>query len=310
MKLAYLLYDVFTAEPLLGNQLAVFLDGSGVDTRLMQRIAREMHLSESTFVLPAETPDTLARVRIFTPTHEMPMAGHPTIGTTFALAHTGVIPAGTGRIVLGLNVGPTPVDLEWLGSSSDLRFAWMTQGRPVFDAEVTERAKVAAALGLDESALVPGLPVRRISCGVPYLIVPLRDRKTVDRAVLDAAALARVREFIGDAPNAVYIFASEPGAPEHVYTRMFAPGIGVAEDPATGSAAGPLGCYLIEHSVSKDALKDGVSGDALSRITITQGVAMRRESHIHVSIAGTPGAITQVKVGGQAVRVGRGELFL
>src|SRR5262249_17451311 len=151
-------------------QLAVFLDGRGVETKLMQRIAREMNLSESTFVLPAETDDTLARVRIFTPTHEMPMAGHPTVGTTFGLAHVGSIASGTARVVLGLNVGPTPVDLEWRDAAeSPLRFAWMTQGKPIFDPEVTERATVATALDLDERALVPGLPIRRISCGVPYL---------------------------------------------------------------------------------------------------------------------------------------------
>src|SRR5829696_3611745 len=113
MSLPYLQYDVFTSEPLSGNQLAVFTDARGLSTERMQRIAREMNFSESTFILPAERDDTDIRMRIFTPYIEMPMAGHPTVGSTFALAHTGTIPPSARRFVFGLNAGPTPVDLEW-----------------------------------------------------------------------------------------------------------------------------------------------------------------------------------------------------
>src|SRR5687767_8502002 len=113
MALPYLHYDVFTGEALVGNQLAVFTNARGLDTAQMQRLAREMNFSESTFILPAEQPGTDIRMRIFTPSIEMPMAGHPTIGSTFALAHTGVIRAGSDRFVFGLNIGAVPVDLEW-----------------------------------------------------------------------------------------------------------------------------------------------------------------------------------------------------
>ena len=130
MPLSYLHYDVFKGEALLGNQLAVFTDARGLDTAKMQRLAREMNFSESTFILPAERSDTDIRMRIFTPMSEMPMAGHPTIGSTFALAQTGVIRPGSARFVFGLNIGPVPVDLEWNGSA--LRFAWMTQSTPTF----------------------------------------------------------------------------------------------------------------------------------------------------------------------------------
>src|SRR5690348_7514349 len=181
MPLSYLHYDVFTSDPLAGNQLAVFTDARGLDTNRMQRLAREMNFSESTFILPAEQAGTDIRMRIFTPYTEMPAAGHPTIGSTFALAHTGVIRAGTRRFVFGLNVGPTPVDLEW--NDGALRFAWMTQLKPTFGPAIDARAQVAAAIGLAETDLAPNLPVQEISCGAPFLFVALRDRATVDRAV-------------------------------------------------------------------------------------------------------------------------------
>ena len=151
MPLSYLHYDVFTDVPLLGNQLAVFTDARGLDATRMQAIAREMNFSESTFILPSERPDTDIRMRIFTPWNELPMAGHPTIGSTFALAKSGVISASAQRFVFGLNIGPIPVDLEW--TEGDLSFAWMTQRPPTFGPVVSDRAAVAAALGLEVTDL-------------------------------------------------------------------------------------------------------------------------------------------------------------
>src|SRR5262245_21952490 len=195
MPLSYLHYDVFTDEPLVGNQLAVFTDARGLDALRMQRLAAEMNFSESTFVLPAEAAGTDIRMRIFTPRNEMPMAGHPTIGSTFALAHTGAIRAGSARFVFGLNIGPVPVDLEWNGDA--LRFAWMTQSAPAFGPVVGDRGAVAAALGLEAGDLLGELPVQQVSCGVPFLLVPIRDRHAVDRAVSDAAAFRRLTAAIG-----------------------------------------------------------------------------------------------------------------
>ena len=320
MPLSYLHYDVFTGEPLLGNQLAVFTDARGLDAELMQRIAREMNFAESTFILPAERSDTDVRMRIFTPGTEMPMAGHPTIGSTFALAHTGVIRPGSKRFVFGLNIGPIPVDLEWSGDASGetsgetLRFAWMTQSNPVFGAYANERAVVAEALGLTAADLAPDLPIQHVSCGVPYLIVPLRNQAAVDRAIPDPVAFRRLRDGIGD-DLAIYLFADAGGAlspkldrakaergEETAYSRMFAPDIGIVEDPGTGSAAGPLGCYLVRHRL--------VAGVDAQRMVFLQGVAMGRASRIHVAIDGSPDAITQVKVGGEAVLVARGELLV
>ena len=136
MALSFLHYDVFTHEPLTGNQLAVFLDARGLTADRMQALAREMNFSESTFILPPEAAGTDVRIRIFTPAAEMPMAGHPTIGSAFALAHTGVICPVASRVVFGLGVGPVPVDLEWEGER--LRFAWMTQLNPTFGPALLE----------------------------------------------------------------------------------------------------------------------------------------------------------------------------
>ena len=300
MALSYLHYDVFTGEVLQGNQLAVFTDARALDPSAMQRVAREMNFSESTFILPPARSDTDIRMRIFTPMNEMPMAGHPTIGSTFALAHAGVIRPGSSRFVFGLNIGPVPVDLEWSGNA--LRFAWMTQSTPTFGPVIKDRAAAAAALGLQSDDLAQNLPVQEVSCGVPYLMVPLRDRQTVDRAVSDTAAFRRFMSAAG-LDLAIFLFSVEPkGAAETAYSRMFAPEFGIIEDPATGSASGPLGCYLVRHGI--------VSGDAAQGMISLQGVAMGRSSRIHIQVNGGSDNISQVRVGGEAVLVGSGELLV
>jgi trans-2,3-dihydro-3-hydroxyanthranilate isomerase len=298
VTLRYLHYDVFTRDPLAGNQLAVFLDGRGLVAATMQAIAREINFSESTFIFAPEREDTDRRMRIFTPKVEMPMAGHPTIGSAFALAHAGVIAPGQSRFVLGLNVGPVPVDLEWAGER--LRFAWMTQSRPTFGRTV-DGAAVAAAIGLDMHDLLPNRPVQTVSCGVEYLIVPLRDAACVHRASTDSGVLRRLASVIG-VSLPLYLFAPSAAGAATPECRLFAPTLGVAEDPATGSAAGPLGCYLVRHGL--------VAGADMKRIVISQGVAMGRASRIHVAITGNPTAVTTVQVGGEAVLVGEGALFL
>lgn len=298
MPLPYLHYDVFTREALRGNQLAVFPDGRPLDAARMQAIAREMNFSESSFILPAETPGTDVRMRIFTPVHEMPMAGHPVIGSAFALADTGAVAPGAPRVVFGLNIGPTPVDLEW--RAGRLAFAWMLQRPPEFGPPLRDPGAAAAAVGLTARDLADGLPVQQVSCGVPFLLVPLRDRQAVDRAASDAAAGRRLAETTGAVPQ-IFLFAfdDEDGTPA-AYSRMFAPAFGIVEDAATGSASGPLGCYLVRHRL--------VVPERAHRIVSRQGVAMGRASTIHIAIDGTPEAITAVRVGGEAVLVARGEM--
>lgn len=302
----YLHLDVFTDRPFEGNQLAVFPDPHGLSTADMQAIAREMNFSESTFIFPANAgaQPGRARMRIFTPGAELPMAGHPTIGSTFALAAEGTIEPGRKDFVFELGVGPTPVSLEW--ADGKLAFAWMTQLLPAFGDTLSDRAAFAAAVGVDESELVAGLPLEVLSCGVPFLFAPLTSRAAVDRVVIERKALARCYQDAGIEELPVFFFTTEPGpdgsSTETVYSRMLAPGFGIAEDPATGGASGPLGCYLVHHEI--------VSSDAASNILSLQGVAMGRPSRIYISIDARDGGIARVRVGGRAVMVGRGELHI
>jgi trans-2,3-dihydro-3-hydroxyanthranilate isomerase len=298
----YLHYDVFTDHLFGGNQLAVFLDGRGLSTETMQAIAKEMNFSETTFVLPPETPGTDARVRIFTPAEELPMAGHPTIGTTFALARSGVLAPGREETVLGLTIGPTRVTLTWKGD--DLGFAWMSQLAPTFGETIADREAVARALSISPAAITgTGRPVQIVSCGVPFLFVPLTARRAVDNARLNVAALEELYERTTTSAHGVFVFSSEPGSDRAtVYSRMFAPDLGVSEDPATGIASGPLGCYLVTHQM--------VAPAAAGAMMSLQGVKMGRPSHVHISIGTNDGQITSVRVGGEAVLAGEGTLYV
>jgi trans-2,3-dihydro-3-hydroxyanthranilate isomerase len=303
LELSYLHLDVFTSRQFEGNQLAVFLDARGLDDHTMQTVAREMNFSESTFLLPAERPDTDIRMRIFTPGVELPMAGHPTIGTTFALAHTGVINAGRDQFVFGLGVGPTRVELQWADGA--LSFAWMDQQLPDVRVPVAGADVIAQAIGIDPAAhRRTGLPLQEISCGVPYILVPLATRADVDAAAVDMTALRRIHSAFGVRHTGLYVFSPEQhGDDVTAYSRMFAAGLGIAEDPATGSACGPLGCYLVQHGL--------VDAKNAARIISWQGVTMGRPSRIHIAITqATDGGISRVQVGGQAVLVARGTLTM
>ena len=295
----FFIYDVFTDRPFEGNQLAVFPDARGLSARQMQTLTREMNFSESTFVLPAETPGTDNRMRIFTPGAELPMAGHPTIGTTFALADEGVIASGRDKFVFGLGVGPTTVELAW--AQAALSFAWMDQRLPDFREPASSRADIIRAAGLDTAAVDrTNLPVEEVSCGVPFIFVPVATRAAVDAAEPDMSTMKRLRSAFPGGHVGLFVFSTEPVDREvTAYSRMFAPGLGVAEDPATGGASGPLGSYLVKHKLAPAA------GDMLS----WQGVAMGRPSRIHIRITrAADGATTRVQVGGQAVRVGEGRI--
>src|SRR6266850_2953685 len=204
----YLHLDVFTNRPLQGNQLAVFPDAANLEAPLMQSIALEMAFSETTFVLPPETGDTHARVRIFTPRAELPMAGHPTIGTTFALAHEGRFAAEQKSITLGLGIGPILVRLEW--EADRLHFAWMTQAIPEFGAMPTNIADLAAALGVSETDIRDtNLPVQVASSGNRFLYVPLSSREAVNRAELERRAFLRFSGAAGIDELGVFLFSLE-----------------------------------------------------------------------------------------------------
>lgn len=299
----YLHYDVFTDRMFEGNQLAVFPEAAGLSDAAMQSIAREMNFSESTFIVPAETADTDVRMRIFTPGRELPMAGHPTIGSTFALAHLGMIAANRGRWVFGLNVGPTPVELSW--SNDALVFAWMDQQRPDFRTPPTPEDAIFRSIGLTrEGAAVKGLPVEEISCGTNYIFVPVATRADVDAAEPDAARMKGLQSAFPGNRIAIFVFSTEPvDGDVSAYSRMFAPDFGITEDPATGGASGPLGAYMVKHGLAP--------AGKVSEMVSLQGVRMGRPSRIYIRIASSNASdITRVQVGGTAVRVGGGELDL
>lgn len=296
--LQYIHLDVFTNQLFTGNQLAVFLAAAGIDERRMQRIANEMAFGETTFVSPPEAPGTDARVRIFTPSRELPMAGVPTIGTTFALAGAGRLRAGADKTVLGLGIGPTTVGLEW--SQNGLRFAWMRQPIPTFGPIATDTVAVAAAVGVQPSDLAGGdLPVQVASSGVPFLYVPLNSRAAVDGASVERARLCALLQALNLEELPVFVFSPEPADDDAtVYSRMFAPVFGIPEDPATGAASGPLGAYLLHYNA--------VPADAASRLVNLQGVRMGRPSRIHIALSIRAGVLEEVQVGGEAVVVGEG----
>lgn len=297
----YLHYDVFTDRKFEGNQLAVFHDARDLSAAQMQTITKEMNFSECTFILPSEAAGTDVRMRIFTPGTELPTAGHPTIGSTFALAELGVISPGRESFVFGLGVGPTKVELTWEGSQ--LAFAWMDQRLPEVRQPVTPRPDIIRSIGIDASAVdATGLPIEEISCGNPFTIVPVKTRAQVDSAEADIAGLRKIKSAFPSGHVGVLFFSPEAVDRDVVaYTRMFAPGAGIVEDPATGSATGPLGCYLVRHGlVHRDQMRDMVS---------LQGVAMGRASRLHMRITEDGnGQITRVQVGGKAVRVGDGSI--
>ena len=292
----YLHLDVFTDRPLTGNQLAVFLEPEGLNADQMQDIARELNFSETTFVFPPRQSDNFAWVRIFGRSREMQFAGHPVIGTAFALAQAGRVPAGTDRIVLELGLGPTEITLEWDGG--ELAFAWMSQQRPEFGPTITDLAGLAAGLGVDVAALHGiGLPYQEVSCGNPFFFAPLATRADVDNVAVRRPAMEAVYEAAGMQRRSIYAFSTEPGPDGGtVYSRMV--GLSGFEDPATGSAAGPLGCYLVRHGV--------VSPADANAIVSVQGVAMQRPSRIHIRIGTEGDDIVDVQVGGKSALVGQG----
>jgi trans-2,3-dihydro-3-hydroxyanthranilate isomerase len=311
----YVHLDVFTDRRLAGNQLLVFLQPAGLDAETMLALTRESNYSECTFVFPPEQAGTDHRVRIFTRTAETPFAGHPAIGTAFALVHGGVLEPGATKTTFGLGVGPTNIDLEWKGHQ--LAFAWMTQLRPTFGKTIDDATALAAAIGVDSSAVrmstdtvrlkpdttatVPA--AQEVNCGSRFLIVPLATRKAVDAAVLDRAKLDAVLAAAGMQRRGVYVVSTERGQDDAtVYSRLV--GTGGIEDPATGSAAGPAGCFLVKHGlVAPDT--------AGAPIVFLQGVQVRRPSRIHVRIARSADReISSVKVGGTAVVVGEGSMAL
>lgn len=288
----YELWDVFTDTALSGNPLAVVLDAEGLSDEQMQRVANELNLSETSFVLPSEV--ATVRARYFTPARELPMAGHPSIGTAYALHAAGRL--AESDVTFELGIGVVPLRLE--RDDANLKRVWMEQGEPKLVATVKERRGVAQALGLEEVDLIDTLPLQIVSAGVPFLLVPLDSLELLAKASLNLSLLPNV---LPAEHRAVFVFTFD--APESdVRCRMFGEALGVREDPATGGAHGPLGWYLAEHELLE--VENGVM-----KCTSHQGVEMGRPSEIQLRATKTPEGWS-VAVGGEAVKVGEGKLYL
>ena len=297
MRYRYVVADVFTDQPFTGNPLAVFPEAQGLSTEQMQRIAAEMNLSETAFVLPPEAGG-YARVRIFTPASELPFAGHPTVGTAMVLAKTRAIPAGLTDLVFEESAGPVPVSLEWLDGEPML--AWLTPPvLPRVEAGAPALDHIARAVSLDLSDIdlsPPGPAV--LSAGNPFLFVPLRGAEALARARVDPASWRSLKD--GVPANGVYMFCSiGPAGARRLRARLFAPDQGIPEDPATGSAAAALPADLVRRHDH---------ADGLSRWTVEQGIEMGRPSELKIEVTVRSGAIEAVRVGGTAVIVSEGTM--
>jgi len=276
----YRIVDVFTDKALGGNPLAVFREPGKLDAGMMQAIAKELHLSETTFVLPPSSAAADHRVRIFTPDAELPFAGHPTLGTAFVLAE-----GKDGSMRLEEGVGVIRVTLSE-------GFVQMEQPLPAFSGTTINRKQAADALGLAVEEVRSDVPIQVGSSGVPFLFVPLANLKAVRRARRP-----------GGIEGNVYVFAmSGERSGSHAHGRMFAEGLGVSEDPATGGAQGPLGAYIVAHEL--------VRVEPTTRIRVEQGFEIGRPSILDIEVDRTAAAVTAVRVGGRCVPVGGGWLEL
>jgi trans-2,3-dihydro-3-hydroxyanthranilate isomerase len=287
--------DVFTDEALAGNQLAVVLDAGDIAPEVMQRVAREMNFSETTFVMAPSQREHAARVRIFTPATELPYAGHPTVGTAWVLATQGLVPGGALEFTLEEGVGPVSVRGE--RGPDGLTF-WMTHPPLTFGEVITDRGRIAAGIGLEEKDLLPDVPLQVASTGYEFLYIALRDARAVDAAVSDKARLRAA--FIGREPFPVFPFAAV--GPGRLYSRMFAPVIGLDEDPATGSGSGPLGAVAVKYDLVPRSRKVSITNE--------QGVKMGRRSVIHIRLeySDDTDVPQRIEVGGGVMPVVSGTL--
>ena len=267
----------------------------------MQPLAREMAFSETVFMLPPVAGTAQKRLRIFTPGRELAMAGHPTIGSAFVWAQEYAAGQTPSEIIFELGVGPIRVGFEWQEAS--LRFAWMHQPLPVFSETFTVEASAALvhALHLPASTVVAATP-QMVSSGTPFLFVALSSEAEVDASVPDAARLTDAFAMAGVPETGVFLFArsTRPGAT--FYSRMFAPMFGIQEDPATGGASGPLGAYALTAGLVTIA-------EAEAMISL-QGAKMGRPSYVHIRVAGSPGHVDAVSIGGTSRFVAEGMLAL
>jgi trans-2,3-dihydro-3-hydroxyanthranilate isomerase len=299
-EIPFILVDVFTSRPFGGNQLAVFTDGAAISASEMQELAHEMNFSESTFVMPPDSSGA-RRVRIFTPKHEMSMAGHPTVGTTWVLATRGDIALDSANVdaTLILGIGPVTVTIESTGGKPD--FVWMAHREPEFGATRDDRGRIAEALGITAADIRDDLPIQTVSTGVPFIFVPLRSLDALAKCAVNAMALAALFK-PGEPILPIYMFVANESGEFAPRSRMFAPHDGVPEDPATGGASAPFGAYAAAYGLIKPAPR--------TSFLIQQGVEMGRPSEIRVEVTRKESSALAIRIGGRCAIVGEGTMFL
>ena len=299
----FVIADVFTEKRFGGNQLAVFIDGAGLDQETMQDIAREMHFSETTFLFPPQQGGDY-RVRIFTPESELPFAGHPIVGTANVIVAMELKSMSEPLTLITLETGVGLIEVEIETAGGQAGHTVMTQPLPEVRGQYANIAALAKSLRLDAADIAStGLPVEILYNGIPVMIIPVASRAAVERIKLDSGALEDICNEVG--AKTVLVFTTETVQPAStVHCRVFAPVEGVPEDAATGSANGPFGFYLVRHRV--------VEVQSTTRILSEQGFEMNRPSllHIEVDVDTDSGTVTAVRVGGGVVIVGKGEIFL
>lgn len=298
MRYRFYTTDVFTNQIFGGNPLAVFSDAQGLNPAQMQRVAGELNLSETAFVTPAEQAGHTRRLRIFTPRIELPFAGHPTLGAAYVLAASGAeaLSGEQTRMVLEENVGPVRVDVLASDGRPVSARLWAAQ-LPEFGPPPPGRAELAALLSIEEEALAEdGLTPQAASCGVPFVFIPLRNRAALARARLDLALWEKI--IAGFWAPHVYCITLDPELEgSDLRARMFAPAMGIVEDPATGAAVSALAGYL----GGREAQANGTL-----RWVVEQGFEMGRPSVLEVEADKRDGQITAVRVGGKCVLVSEG----
>jgi len=308
---SFLQLDVFTDRAFCGNPLAVFMNAEGIPDDQMGKIAREMNLSETVFVLKPNGGDdrVLRRLRIFTPAREIPFAGHPVVGTWNALAREGVVPlpnegSGLQRIYHEVGVGVLPVDIEFKDGQPVQ--VVMTQGEFKILDEIDdsqEQAEVARALGLAREDLDESLPIQVITTGLSCLAVPVRSLADLRDCRINSTLLGEIYTRHGGMGCHAFTRETLEVGASRAHARFFAPADNIAEDPATGSACGALGAYLVYHGGLTLEPEDG-----RYKFVIEQGDFIHRPSRINLDVKGEKGRVEEVKVGGPSVLVARGEV--
>jgi trans-2,3-dihydro-3-hydroxyanthranilate isomerase len=307
VRVSFITCDVFTDRPFAGNPLLVVPDARGMTTAQMQAVAREINYSESTFVLPPKDPSHAYLQRTFVPVKEIPYAGHPTVGTAVVMASLGRVAAAApdGAVPITIEVGFGPLALELLKKDGRVSRVRMQQGRPEWSEPVTGddvKGQIAAALGVPFDALHPSLPPQAVGTGNTFLMVPLKSVAAVSSALADTRMLNHIEKEL-DVLGLFFFAFDESAGKTRLRARMFAPGAGVPEDPATGSAAGPVGVYLALHG----ALPGGVPAGR-GQFMIDQGVEMGRPSELEVTVLLDGGRPSGVRVEGSVVLMLRGEI--